>query len=388
MSATQLAIVKGNPITAEAKLLGADGVLTYDETLKILKDAAVGGITADEFSALKTLASQLNVAGGYKTTAYVDQIFDDVVLGNSANAHWTGGAAKATTLGNMVAGSSELQANELIAKWFLGADLPSTDLSAVGSTLKSTYATSTLPLFGANGPQWSDINQGSVGDCYFESALAETALQNPNTIANMIKSNGNGSYSVEFFINGKADYVTVDAELAMMPSGYCWQDGSKQTFSHNATNMWSQLIEKAYVELVEQKEVTPGMSLYVNGNAYADVTGGLGQCLSEITGQSYNTYQLSAGEATSTLMQTLQTAFSAKEEIIVGTSAKNPPGNLVAQHMFFVSGVDAANGLVQLCNPWGQASASASLSMKFWEPIAALANDYATIFATTGAPAH
>jgi len=271
MSAAQLAVVQAvNPILAKARSLAVAGTLTYNAMLKILQDAAAGGVTSTEFSGLKTLANELNVTGGYQTTAYVQQIFDDVVLGNSANAYWHGGAATATALGNLAAGSSVTQASELIAKWFLGTDLPSADLSAVGSSLKSTYAACTLPLFGANGPQWTDVNQGVVGDCYFLSALAETALQHPDTISNMIKSNGNGTYSVEFIVNGKADYVTVDSELAMLPNGYSWQNGAKQTFDHNASNMWSQLIEKAYVQLVEQTGVTPGMTLNVNGNATSE----------------------------------------------------------------------------------------------------------------------
>lgn len=390
MSAGQLAIVQrqDNPILAEAKAFGADGVLTYDETLKILQDVAVGGITADEFGALKTLADQMGVNGAYKTSAYVDQIFDDAVLGNSANASWHGGGAKAQALGDMTAGTTELQANELIGKWFLGTDLPGTDLSAVGTNLKSTYATCTLPLFGANGPQWSDINQGYVGDCYLMAALAETALQHPDTIKNMIKSNGNGTYSVDFIVNGKDDYVTVNADLAMMPSGYTWQNGSKQTFAHNTTNMWSQLIEKAYVQLTEQTGVTPGMTLNVNGNAYADIAGGWSNALEAVTGQVCDIYRVAPGDPTAALMTTMQNAFNAGEEVMVGATWFNISGNLIENHMYFVSGVDAAKGLVQMVNPWGQASGSATLSMKFWEPIAALANNYAAVFVTEGKPAH
>ena len=47
-------------------------------------------------------ASELNVAGGIKTSAYDQQIFADVVDGNSANATWTGGAATSVALGNLV----------------------------------------------------------------------------------------------------------------------------------------------------------------------------------------------------------------------------------------------------------------------------------------------
>ena len=119
--------------------------------LTILQDAAVGGMTATKFSALQTLASMLNQSGGLSTSAYVQQIADDVIHGNSANAYWNGGSSTATKLGNLSAKSTQTQVNELIGKWFLGTDLPSLSLSAIGeSNLNPTYKTSTLPLYGAH----------------------------------------------------------------------------------------------------------------------------------------------------------------------------------------------------------------------------------------------
>ena len=50
--------------------------------LTILQDVVVGGMTATKFSALKTLASMLNQTGGLTTSAYVQQIADDVIHGN------------------------------------------------------------------------------------------------------------------------------------------------------------------------------------------------------------------------------------------------------------------------------------------------------------------
>ena len=102
--------------------------------LTILQDAAVGGMTATKFSALQTLASMLNQPGGITTSAYVQQIADDVIDGNSANAYWNGGSSTATPLGNLSATSTQTQVNELIGKWFLGTDLPSLSVSAIGES--------------------------------------------------------------------------------------------------------------------------------------------------------------------------------------------------------------------------------------------------------------
>ena len=80
------------------------------------------------------------------------QIADDVIDGNSANATWNGGASTATKLGNLTAASTQAQADDLIGEWFLGANLPSLSLSAVGEeNLHPTYQSSILPLYGPTG---------------------------------------------------------------------------------------------------------------------------------------------------------------------------------------------------------------------------------------------
>ena len=108
----------------------ANNSLSYNAMLTILQDAAVGGMTATKFSTLQTLAAMLNQANGITVSTYVQQIADDVILGNSANATWNGGSSTATTLGNLSATSTQTQVNELIGKWFLGTDLPSLSVSA------------------------------------------------------------------------------------------------------------------------------------------------------------------------------------------------------------------------------------------------------------------
>ena len=51
--------------------------------------------------------------------SYVQVLAGDVVNGNPANAHYQG-----APLGNLAAGSSAAQLDDLIDKWFYGTDLP------------------------------------------------------------------------------------------------------------------------------------------------------------------------------------------------------------------------------------------------------------------------
>ena len=364
------------------------GSLSYSADLSILEDAAVGGMTASKFSTLQTFASELNTTGGISVSPYVQQITDDVIFGNSANATWNGGAATATALGNLTAASTQTQADDLIGEWFLGTNLPSLNLAPVGQeNLNPTYKTSTLPLYGASGaPTYQDVNQGYLGDCYFLSSLGEVALKDPSAIENMISANGNGTYSVRFFVNGQPDYVTVNSQLPVM-GGYEWANGSQLEFANSKTDDWVALVEKAYAQLNAQTNAPHGMELNSASDSYAGITAGNGSALTLVTDQPETGTSLYANESTSALgsiLANLASSFSAGEEVLMSTPW-NSSGNLVADHMYMVTGVNAATGALTIHNPWNTAY-SGSLSMSFTETIQQLAANNCTLWVTSGHP--
>jgi hypothetical protein len=365
-----------------------NGSLSYSADLSILEDAAVGGMTASKFSTLQTFASELNTTGGISVSPYVQQITDDVIFGNSANATWNGGAATATALGNLTAASTQTQADDLIGGWFLGTNLPSLNLAPVGQeNLNPTYKTSTLPLYGASGaPTYQDVNQGYLGDCYFLSSLGEVALKDPSAIENMISANGNGTYSVRFFVNGQPDYVTVNSQLPVM-GGYEWANGSQLEFANGKTDDWVALVEKAYAQLNAQTNAPHGMELNSASDSYAGITAGNGSALTLVTDQPETGTSLYANESTSALgsiLANLASSFSAGEEVLMSTPW-NSSGNLVADHMYMVTGVNAATGALTIHNPWNTAY-SGSLSMSFTETIQQLAANNCTLWVTSGHP--
>ena len=159
-----------------------NGTVTYAGLENMLTDldaklsSTKTTLTSAEMSDLKTIVSNLN--NGMSTSAYLTNIMTSLVDGNAANATWTGGAATSTTLGNLAAGSSATQLSELVGKWVMGTDTPSTKVSVDGSNFSVSYSTSSKPLFAASGPSMNDVNQGALGDCYLLSSLAEVASQN------------------------------------------------------------------------------------------------------------------------------------------------------------------------------------------------------------------
>ena len=373
MSAGQRAALNRlDPVLADATANENNGVLSYDGALAVLQDVAHGRMTELKFHGLNSVAAAID-SGAIQTSAYVEQIFDDVVQGNSANAWWTGGGKSRVALGDLTAHSSHTQVDELIGKWFLGTDLPQLDSNY------SYQDDSGTPLYGATGtPQIADVNQGGTGDCYFLAALAEIAYQDPLTIENMIQANGNGTYSVEFQVNGNPDYVTVNDDFQHLPSGWRYAGGNT-AFDGGAGTLWSELIEKAFVQLNEQQGAGDNTSV----NSYNGISGGWGEGLTEITGQSFKTYAISTNSSASSVsntLTTLQSALSNGEDVIMGTSNAAPPtgSNLVNDHMFSVLAVNAAAGTVTLRNPWGGSGAI------FTDAESYLAADNVQFLATTG----
>ena len=207
-------------------------------------------------------------------SSYLQFITNAFVNGNAANASWTNGASISAPLGNLATGYTVTQLNELIGKWFLGTDLPSSTVSMSGyATFSVGYSTLNEPLYGATGPSASDVNQGYLGDCYLLGSLAEVAIQDPSAITSMITNNGNGTYGVRFYDDGVARYVTVDAQLA--------NGGSK---FNSGANLWASLVEEAYAEVQAQGVLTDNRVNY--GNSFSTIgNGGAPEyALEEITG--------------------------------------------------------------------------------------------------------
>jgi hypothetical protein len=143
------------------------------------------------------------------------------------------------------------------------------------------------------------------------------------------------------------------------------------------------LVEKAFVELNEQTSAA-SYGGHTTGNAYEDVNGGTAITLSEITDQTFNTYNLSPSESTSSLnslASILAADFAAGDDIILSTPTADN-GNLVGDHMFIVTGVTSA-GAISIQNPWNSAY-SGSLQMSFTDTLKQLAADNVSIYVTTG----
>jgi hypothetical protein len=358
-------------IKADMTAASAGGTVSETGMAQLFSDLAAEltagktTLSASQLNDLKTIAADLNI--GETASPYVTYITNALINGNAANSTWTGGAASSTALGNLAAGSTATQLNELNDKWFLGSDLPSSIVQVSGlPTISVSYSAVANPVFGTAGPTMNDINQGYLGDCFLLSSLAEVAKQDPSLIQSMITNNGDNTYGVRFFVDGTAEYVTVNDDLA---------DGG--TEFNSATDIWASLIEKAYAQIQASGVITGNtindgnsFSTIANGGApeYAleEITGASAITDFDAEGTSWNKYIFNdalsyvsgtVGLTTAAVLGILVADLAMGSDLVLSsyTNATDSSGyiTLVADHAMSIYGYDSATGLLEIRNPWG-----------------------------------
>ena len=191
---------------------------------------------------------------------------------------------------------------------------------------------SSRPLF-VDGPQYNDIRQGSVGDCYFLAALASLADADPSMIRQMIAPMGDGTYAVRFYSGTQAVYVRVDAWLPA--SG----DSPAYARLTPADELWVALAEKAYAQ-------------FRNGtNDYSALSGGwMGDVYQAVTGTGANYIYMSDTGFAATLSEQLAAGHAMST-----MTWWNVTGPLYANHAYMVKDVTAESGttFVTVYNTYG-----------------------------------
>jgi hypothetical protein len=351
--------------------------LTRDDMLGIYSEISTDGVesaipyngtvTGSEYLDLKALTSgQLNID---QPTRYLAM---KVAYGDPANAHYQGQA-----LGNLAPGCSGNSLTELVDKWFEGLDLP-----AIGDTpnFNVQYGQVSGNLFGPNGPQYTDVAQGFVGDCYLMSALGEEAQHSPQTIENMFIDNGDGTYTVKFYHNRAPVYVTINSELPlnMNDGGTAWfaDFGTPDTHgvrnkSDNANNvLWVALAEKAYAQLNES-----GWIGQDGTNSYNGIDGGQSSAaFAQLTGHSASDTGVTNlfGDSRSDFWK----AFNQHKAMTLSSKISGTNSFIVTNHVYMVVGYDSATQRYELYNPWGYDDTGNKQPAIVWETWPEIRHDF------------
>ncbi|MCF2149337.1 C2 family cysteine protease [Desmonostoc muscorum LEGE 12446] len=344
------------------RTLAGDGNLSRNDMISLFRNAKDGAvIDAKELTDLRTIVSN---ATRFTMQDHVRVLSNYVVNGNPANQWWTGGATTRTALGNLFAGSSDTQLEKLIGKWFLGSDRPNPlsqgDIARGDEGINAgdkTYRAVSGSLF-QNGISADDINQGAAGTCYYLATLSSIALEKPSYIQNMFIDNGDNTYTVRFFNNGVANYVTVDKYLPTDSFGQLVYASSGQSYNDSTNELWVALAEKAYAQLAESGWSRPDNV----SNGYGSIDGGwMDYVIEQVTGLSA-TFQEIANMNKTQLINLVNT-----NQILTAGFVYGAGYGVVNSHAYTITAYNATTGKFHLRNPWGNTDADVT-----WEQLLSL----------------
>jgi hypothetical protein len=309
--------------------LASDRELNRTDAIAILRDAKDGStISADELRDLRVIVAN---ASAFNISDPVRVLTNKVVNGNVANQKFQG-----QTLGNLAAGSTDLHMDNLIGKWFYGSDRAATLSSS------HTYREFSGSLF-QNGINAEDIKQGQLGDCYYLSTLSSIALEKPTFIQEMFTDNGDGTFTVRFYNNSVADYLTVDRFLPSDSNGRLVYASAGSSATNTGNELWVALAEKAYAQIAESGWSRGSTST----NSYAAIEGGwMDTVMRQVT--SLSTSENSVNSMTK--QQLIDLANSDKLLTAGFTSGANY--GIVNNHAYTITSYNVATDTFRMRNPW------------------------------------
>jgi len=193
------------------------------------------------------------------------------------------------------------------------------------------YGHSYRPLW-VDGPEYNDIRQGSLGDCYFMASLASLADTDPNALREMIAPMGDGTYAIRYYRNGTPTYLRVDTDLPGSPVS------PKYARITPDGELWVALAEKAYAQF------------RYGQNSYASLSGGwMDPVYQAVTGQ-WTTRLSPTSSSTATAMANYLDAGHG----VTAASKSNSSTPIVGLHAYMVKDVEVVGEqtYVTVYNPW------------------------------------
>ena len=194
-----------------------------------------------------------------------------------------------------------------------------------------------------NGFNADDPLQGQVGDCYFISALAAVAKTDPQLLANAVRTNRDGTYTVTFHERGPKDSKPKPVEVTIDGS-FANQHGRLEYAAARETKeLWPQIFEKAYAQW---------------RGGYDAIEGGMGAtALEALTGQKTDFLPVTSASNPAETFKRISDAVKSGGAVVACSKSWEPGvQGIVADHAYTLLGVSEKNGqkLVQLRNPWGE----------------------------------
>ena len=195
-------------------------------------------------------------------------------------------------------------------------------------------------LYASGTPDFSRLEQGPAGDCYFFSGAGWIARYRPEVIVRAIAALPDGSFQVTF-PNGDSAVVTAptDAEMAFNDSASTLTDG-----------LWMPVLEKATGVVMARRNAR---SAKVQDPSLAiDVPSGPMPVVERFTGKGASGHKLGARAKRAKVHEALARMHERRlmAEVLL---LHRPAAKLAWDHVYAVLDYDARSRVVVLWNPWG-----------------------------------
>ena len=206
---------------------------------------------------------------------------------------------------------------------------------------------------GGSGFDPSDVCQGSLGDCWFLSAMAVVA-SHPSLMEKVFvtrETNKEGFYIVRIFKHGEWHNVVVDDKLLVLDQrGY-----EKQPIcvkSKSGHELWMSILEKAYSKFHGSYEAINGGQVHVG---LADLTGGIADSISLEKKRA----EIASGELFHEVKGYFDSGYLMGAGSPAGSDTDVSELGIVQGHAYSILNIveeSDSNGnhqLIKLRNPWG-----------------------------------
>ena len=208
-------------------------------------------------------------------------------------------------------------------------------------------------LFPPGGPSEKHVFQGGLGDCWLNAAAAAIALKHPEILQQMIRDNGNGTYTVT--LHEYNDTTGAYAPVEITVDDRVRQQGASPLFGRGPlgedgkTIVWWPILEKAFAEFYA---------------GYANIDGNwMMFSLETLLGREVNRQIFKVGQDDEawdflkklTKGDNVMTAATVVDTNDKALMAKMKEYGYVSNHAYTLERIENKNGkkLVWLRNPWG-----------------------------------
>jgi hypothetical protein len=198
------------------------------------------------------------------------------------------------------------------------------------------------PLFAPGGASPDDVNQGSIGDCYFLAGLSSTARVGVNRIHQAVVDLGDGTYAMRFYKDGAETYYRVDGDLRVNGAG-------NPTYAKlgTADSVWVPIMEKVFTFA----RSNAGTFQSIHGGGGAEPFNALNMSSHGVAFGSGGTAAQNAHETLANIKAELDNGYA----VVASTPNANPTNGCpcVKWHLYSVVSVNLATDRITLRNPWG-----------------------------------